>query len=208
MNVKTNLNSKWSVFGEAQLRSLRFYNHFHYYEYKGGVGYNISNQFSVVAGLGNYDTYREGGNFKTPMVNDEFRTWLQVSMKQNVNRVKFEHRYRAEQRWTINGFRNRFRYRLQTVIPVNKRKLEKGTFYTVAWDEIFLTNRAPYFERNRFFIGAGYELNDNLALQSGFLNQFDYNLNDETGRNFFQVSFLYEWAIRRKRQEHIPGGID
>jgi long-subunit fatty acid transport protein len=208
INIKANINDKWSLFGEAQLRSLRFYNDFHYYEYKGGVGYNLSNNFSLVGGLGNYDTYAEGGNFKTPMVNDEFRTWLQLSMKQSLNRFKFEHRYRAEQRWTINGFRNRFRYRLQTVMPVNKKKLEKGTFYLAVWDELFFTNRAPYFERNRFFAGGGYEVNDQLAVQTGFLNQFDYRLNDETGRNFFQISFLYELALRKKKQEHIPGGVD
>ena len=208
VNVKANLNEKWSLFGEAQLRSLSFYNQFHYYEYKGGATFNINKNFSLQGGLGNYDTYAEGGNFKTPMVNDEFRTWLQFSMKQNLDRIKFEHRYRAEQRWTINGYRNRFRYRFQSVIPVNKKKLEKGSLYATAWNEIFFTNRAPYFERNRLFIGCGYELSDHLAIQTGFLNQFDYRLNDETGRNFLQISFLYELAIKKKKQEHVPGGID
>ena len=37
LNAKFNINEKWSVFGEAQLRSLEFYDRFHYYEYKGGV---------------------------------------------------------------------------------------------------------------------------------------------------------------------------
>jgi hypothetical protein len=37
LNFKYNNNEKWSVFGEAQLRSLNFYNNFHYYEYKGGI---------------------------------------------------------------------------------------------------------------------------------------------------------------------------
>ena len=208
VNIKTNLNERWSLFGEAQIRSLGFYKRFHYYEFKGGAAFTINKNFSVQGGLGNYDTYAEGGNFKTPMVNDEFRSWLQLNMSQNLQRVKFEHRYRAEQRWAINGFRNRFRYRFQSIIPVNKSKLEKGTFYAAVWNEIFLTNRAPYFERNRFFIGCGYELSEDLAVQTGFLNQFDYNLNDETGRNFLQVSFLYELAIAKKKREHVPGGID
>ena len=208
INVKTNLNQSWSLFGEAQVRSLRLYNQFHYYEFKTGATFNINKNFSLQAGFGNYDTYAEGGNFKTPMVNDEFRTWLQFNIKQNLARLKFEHRYRAEQRWTIQGYRNRFRYRFQTIIPVNKTKLEKGTIYATAWNEIFFTNNAPYFERNRLFIGCGYEMSEQLAIQTGFLNQFDYRLNDETGRNFFQLSFLYELAIKKKKQEHVPGGID
>lgn len=208
LNVKSNITDKWSLFGEVQVRSLRFYDDFHYYEYKGGATFNINKNFSLQGGLGNYDTYREGGNFKTPMVNDEFRTWLQFSMKQNLDRIKFEHRYRAEQRWTINGFRNRFRYRIQSVVPLNSKKLEKGTFYAAVWNEIFFTNNAPYFERNRAFLGGGYELSDHLAIQTGYLYQFDYRLNDETGRNFFQLSLLYELSIKKKKQEHVPGGID
>lgn len=208
VNVKTNLSNRWSLFGEAQIRSLKFYNHFHYYEYKAGASYNLSKNFSVLGGFGWYDTYSEGGTFKQPMVNDEFRTWIQVSMKQYLDRIKFEHRYRAEQRWTINGYRNRFRYRIQSVIPLNKQKLEKGALYAIAWNEIFFTNNAPYFERNRFLLGCGYEVADGLAIQTGFLNQFDYRLNDETGRNFFQIALLYELALKKKKQEHIPGGID
>lgn len=208
LNIKSNITDKWSLFGEAQLRSLGFYNNFHYYEYKGGITFNITKNFALQSGLGNYDTYKEGGNFKTPMVNSEFRTWVQFSMAQNLDRLKFEHRYRAEQRWTINGFRNRFRYRLQAVVPINGSKLKKGIFYATAWNEFFLTNTAPYFERNRLFMGGGYEISDQLAIQTGYLYQFDYRLNDETGRNFFQVSFLYELSITKKKQEHVPGSTD
>jgi Protein of unknown function (DUF2490) len=188
VNIKANITEKW--------------------EYKGGATYNFNKNFSLQAGLGNYDTYRAGGNFKTPMLNDEFRTWLQLSMKNSLSRVKFEHRYRAEQRWAIDGYRNRFRYRLQAVVPVNKQKLEKGTFYGVGWNEVFFTNKAPYFERNRAFIGGGFEVNEQLAIQTGYLYQFDYNLKDEIGRDFFQLSFLYELAIKKKNREHIPGGSD
>lgn len=39
LNLKYNVNEKWSMFTEAQLRSLKFYNNFHYYEYKGGFNY-------------------------------------------------------------------------------------------------------------------------------------------------------------------------
>ena len=36
INVKYTVNDKWSLFGEVQVRSLKFYNFFHYHEYKGG----------------------------------------------------------------------------------------------------------------------------------------------------------------------------
>ena len=62
---------------------------------KAGASYQINQYFSLLAGFGWYDTYAEGGNFKRPMVKNEFRTWLQLSMKQNLSCIKFEHRYHS-----------------------------------------------------------------------------------------------------------------
>jgi hypothetical protein len=208
-NLKINLNNKWSLFAEAQIRSLRFYDDFHYYEFKGGASLKLDKGFTLSAGLGNFDTYREGDNFKTPMQNDEFRTWVQLSMSQNVlQRLKFEHRYRAEQRFTLNGYRNRFRYRLNTVYPLSKKGMEKKSGYLTAANEIFFTNRAPYFERNRLFAGAGYILSDAFTLQAGYMNQFDYRINDETGRNFLQISLLFELDWKKKTPHALPGSMN
>ena len=74
-NVKYNLNNEWSIFGEAQLRSLKFYSHFHYYEYKGGVNLKMHKNVKLSLGAGSYQTYKEGGNFITPKNNNEFRIW-------------------------------------------------------------------------------------------------------------------------------------
>lgn len=137
LNAKLDLSDRWNLFGEAQLRSLRFFDDFHYYELKAGASFSIHKNFSLTTGFGIFDTYSPGGNFKSPQVNDEFRTWLQLNMSQYEKRLKFEHRYRAEQRWTSDGFRNRFRYRFSSVYPLNSKKIEPGTFYLNISDEIF-----------------------------------------------------------------------
>jgi hypothetical protein len=205
VNFKYNVNSKWSLFGEAQLRSLLFYNNFHYHEYKGGGTYILSKNFSITAGVGRYSTYREGGNFRTPMANDELRTWLQVNMTNALGDVQFEHRYRAEQRFTsANGYRNRFRYRLAVAAPIARKNNDK--IYFSIWNELFLTNEAPYFERNRFFAGIGYEFSQNFTWQVGYVNQLDYRINDETGRNFLQTSWLFTfpWKQRKSLLQYLP----
>ncbi len=199
LHVKVNVNNQWDVFVEPQLRSLSFYNQYHYYELKGGLTYNLTSNFSFTTGVGAYNTYSEGGNFKLPFQQKETRTWVQMVMKQQVARLKFEHRYRAEQRFTNNGFRNRFRYRLNTVVPLNNKKTIPKTFYASAWNELFFTDKAPYFERNRFFVGGGYEVSETVALQSGYLHQFDYEINDETGRDFFQISLLLNFNVKELR---------
>lgn len=208
INIKLNVNDKWSLFFEPQLRSLSFYDQFHYWEIKGGVNYNLNTNFAITSGFGAYNTYSEGGNFKIPIKQKKVRTFVQLVMKQYLEVVKFEHRYRAEQRFTNNGYRNRFRYRLNAIVPINNRKVVPKTFYAAVWEEIFFTNLPPYFERNRFFIGGGYEVNENLSFQSGYVHQFDYKISDETGRDFFQISVLLNFNLKKDKQEYLPSLSD
>ena len=208
INVKLTVNNKWNFFLEPQLRSLSLYNQFHYFEVKVGATYNLNTNFALTTGAGSYNTYSEGGNFKIPIKQKEIRTWVQLVMKQRLEFIKFEHRYRAEQRFTNNGYRNRFRYRLQAIVPVNDKKVVPKTFYATVWNEIFFTNLPAYFERNRFFIGGGYEINDQLSFQSGYVHQFDYKIDDETGRDFFQISLLLNFNLKKDKQEFLPSVSD
>ena len=204
INTKLNLSSKWSVFNELQLRSQSFYSHFYYYEIKGGVSYAVNKNFSFLLGSGKYMTYSDSGNFKEPVIADEIRLWEQVTMNHYLDRVKFEHRYRVEQRWLKSGYRNRFRYRLASAVPVNRKKFEPGTFYFLAFDEVFFTNKEPYFERNRLFAGAGYQLSKYFTVQPGWLYQFDYRNNVGSGKHFFQLSLLIELKMEKRRHDRIP----
>lgn len=208
-NLNFKVNEKWNVFTEVQLRSLSFYDEFHYYEYKGGFTYKINPNFSIISGIGSYNTFSEGGNFQQPIQNKEIRSWAQINMKNPLEFISFEHRYRAEQRFTSNGYRNRFRYRLSATIPVNNEKIAPKTAYALIWNEIFFTDKEPFFERNRLFIGGGYEFSRKIALQLGYIYQFDYKINDETGRDFFNVSFLYNFDLTKMKQnEFIPTTTD
>ena len=197
INVTMGINNQWSVFSEGQLRSLSFYNQFHYYEIKSGVNYKLNSNFSFTTGFGSYNTYAPGGNFNTPMQQKEIRTWLQFNNKQSLKYFSIDHRYRAEQRFTTNGYRNRFRYRLGAIIPLNNTKVETKTVYLSLWNELFFTNKEPFFERNRLFVGAGYQINKNTTIQSGYIYQFDYKINDEIGRDFFNIALLYNFDLNQ-----------
>lgn len=100
LSAKASVSDKWGFFLEGQVRSLQFYNNFHYHELKGGVSYALDKNFSFAVAAGKYDTYQEGGDFVTPKTSDEIRLFEQMSMSQYLHRIKFEHRYRAEQRLT------------------------------------------------------------------------------------------------------------
>lgn len=193
MNLKYDFNEKWSAFFESQLRSQKVFNNYYYTELKGGVAYNAAPKTSLLFGFGQYATYDPGGNFKTPMQSHEFRLWEQLTLINDIAKFRIEHRYRIEQRFIGGNYRNRFRYRLSGTLPLHKDGLKNRTFYLNAYDEIFLTNTQPYFERNRAFGGVGYVFSDLFTWQLGYLHQFDNSRSHITShKGFIQSSLLFE----------------
>jgi hypothetical protein len=192
LNLKYNLDNRWSAFAESQLRSLKFYNSFHYYEYKGGVNYKFNKDATLTLGAGSYQTYKEGGNFVLPKNNDEFRLWPQFSLQQSYGKFKLEQRFRAEFRFVNNDYRNRFRYRLALMYAFGQQKKDYKPFQLSISNELFFTDKEPYFERNRIQLALNYRVNKKVTIQLGYLHQFDYKINDETGRDFLVIGFYYE----------------
>ena len=192
INAKYTVSKKWSLFGEAQLRSLKFYNDFHYYEYKGGINYKATKDLSFTLGTGSYQTYKEGGDFVLPKNNNEFRIWPQIVLSQPIWIFKIEQRYRSEFRFTSNGYRNRFRYRLGVSYPFGKKKNEYKPYQISLSNELFFTDNEPYFERNRILLAFNYKPSKNTSLQIGYLHQFDYKINDENGRDFLVIGIYFD----------------
>lgn len=206
VNLKYNYDEKWSVFGEGQLRSLQFYSDFHYYEYKVGMNYKFHKNVKFTLGAGSYQTYKEGGNFVLPKNNDEFRIWPQIIFFQSIGKFKIEQRYRTELRFTTAGYRNRFRYRLGISYPFGKETNEYKPYQISASNELFFTNKEPYFERNRFLVAFNYKPTKATTIQIGYLHQFDYKINDETGRDFLQLGYFIE--LFRKTNENSSSDTD
>ena len=192
VNLKYTMSNKWSAFGEAQIRSLKFYNHFHYYEYKGGINYKANKQLQFTLGAGSYQTFREGGNFVTPKNNNEFRLWPQVILFQSIGKIRIEQRYRSELRFTSNGFRDRHRYRLGVSYPFGQERKGYLPFQASISNELFFTSKEPYFERNRLQFAFNFKPTKESTLHLGYLHQFDYKINDEIGRDFLVLGFFHE----------------
>jgi hypothetical protein len=199
LNAKLTLDSAWQISAEGQIRSLSFYNQFHYYEYKSALTYSISKTRSITGGIGSYRTFLPGGNFRTPAVIKEIRSWLEFSMRDPGRILLIDHRYRIEQRYTNKGFRNRFRYRLGGLLPLGKN----SPYYLAAWEEIFFTNREPYFERIRSSLVIGRKF-PSMTIHAGYLYQFDYKINDETGTSFFQISMNFTLSKSKFKTLSVP----
>lgn len=208
-NIRHSFTRRWLIWTELQLRSYRFYNDFFYHEVKGGFQYNLSDDVNFLIGTGQYTTYSTQGNFKSPVVANETRFWEQLGLNNNLGPIKIEHRYRVEQRWLNSGYRNRFRYRINPIIALGKPKLQPHTFFITAFDEIFLTNKAPHFERNRVFGGIGYQFSKVFTLQTGYVNQYDYRANGTSvSNNFLQTTLFLNFRSADTKREYHPSTMD
>lgn len=91
-------------------------------------------------------------------------------------------RIRGEFRYMMNAdgvFEDKYRYRqmLKFVKPVNSQVLRQGVFYFVTTEELLFKPEAKteginFFDRNRFEIGGGYLITDNLQVELAYLNEF------------------------------------
>jgi hypothetical protein len=169
---------KWGGYAEVQARSQRLFRQFFYNELKGGVSYSITPDFTVMLAGGRYSTsdYQE---LSAGPLSVEKRLWQQLVFAHQSSRLKIEHRYRVEQRWFTfrddsTAFRQRLRYRLNAFLPLNHKTIKAGTFFLSAYDEIFLNPKGPVFERNRIYGGLGYQANNHLSVQAGWVAQANY----------------------------------
>jgi len=196
----------WGGYAELQSRGDKVMSDFFYYETKAGLSYDITKDFVALIGTGRYVT-NDNPEFLSKAT--EFRLWEQMTVNQFLYRLKIEHRYRVEQRWVNGYYRNRFRYRLNVFIPLNHTKIDPKTWFISVYDEVFLNNRVPNFERNRAYAALGYQFNKSINVQAGWLNQYNYTPAYATAKNNLVLTFMYR--INRKNavaREHMPSTGD
>ena len=184
-DVKKNGRKGTSYQLEGQVRSLKFYDNFHYNELNFTTNFKYNENLILSVLLGKHNTYSEGGSFISPVVTDEYRFSLQAATTQKFGRVFLDNRYRIEQRYFVNNssINYRFRYRFGL-----KSKISKINYLQFS-NEFFLAigNKNSTFEKNRFLFGITNEISKKYEIQFNFLNQIDNRLNDESGNNFFQI---------------------
>ena len=158
-----------------------------------GANYHINKKAVVTLGYGYIGGYDYKSSQREPE-SREHRMFQQLIMTNKISRIKFEHRYRLEQRWVNDDFKNRIRYRLMAFIPLNKPTITKGTFFIGIYDEIFVNTTKTFFDRNRFYTSLGYQINKMAQVQVGYLYQ---RVND-FGKSYLQVGLVFNTDFRKK----------
>lgn len=171
----------WYTYGSNHRLSERFgitpYGELRFYEASSNYNlvfaslsgsYHLDSKSSVGLGYAylDIDTVFEFDNM--PNIH-EHRIFEQYVYKQNVGKVRLQHRGRLEQRFLDfndrNELQNRFRYRLSLKYDLNK------TFFVLVSDEPFVNFQNQVFHENRFYSGIGINVLKNSQIQIGYLSQ-------------------------------------
>jgi hypothetical protein len=163
-----------------------------------GLNYHFKPNASATFGYAHIGNHVYESVRKSPET-EEHRIWQQLLTTNNIGRVKFEHRYRLEERFAETDFKIRFRYRLMLFVPLNRPKIETGTMYLGFYDEIFINDKATFFDRNRLYGGLGYQHADNIHFQVGVLRQETQT----ASKTFLQFGLIFNTDLRTKKNQDL-----
>ena len=218
--TKYRLSKKIFYYGEYHFRRRDYFREMANLYLRFGLTYLHSKNLEITTGIVT-PVYWSKGDLRGKEGYDDyymqFRFWEQFLFVMRFNRAKVYHQLRTEQRWARRNFEVgspydltfRFRYKLTTYVPLNHHHLEPGTIFFSGYEEIFMQSgrQIEYnnFEDNRFFLGLGYIINNNLQIQAGYMwtyrmkgSPFNYE-----SRHVPRISFYHNMDFYNKKQNKI-----
>ena len=199
--------SSSNLFENTIQRSLRVWGHYYF---------SPRWKFSTFIAYFNNRDVPEIGQFESP----EWRFALQGIYYFHKTGYTLSTRTRAEFRKMRNQddeYENVFRYRQQIkyIQPLNSKVLRSGVVYAVTSDEIYLKSGAKvtgesFFDRNRFNIGAGYLLSDDIQFELTYCNEYLPRNSGNQTINAASVTITFNNLIRnlqKKIKHNTPAEI-
>jgi len=163
------LSQRWNLHNEVQYRNYNAIGDLEQLLLRTGLGYTFNEaKNNVLLGYGYILSENYIENNKVSV--NEHRIFQQFTSKQKIGIIGLNHRYRFEQRFVESDFKMRLRYFLGLNIPITKK--ENNNLYLSTYNEIFLNIESAVFDRNRVFGGIGYQINKNIKIEVGYMNQF------------------------------------
>lgn len=195
------INEHFGIHSEVQMRSFFVHESVETKLFRVGLNYYIKPHAMLTAGYG-YIYNTPSDDYLQASETREHRIWQQLILRQKTRKIFLEHRYRLEQRFIENlsasqtKEEHRLRYRFQSILPLYSLSPHLRHFFVVANNEIminFRSNPSLLFDRNRFFVGAGYQVSPKLNFQLGYLNQFTHSPGRETAiiDHLLQIGVAY-----------------
>ena len=174
-----NLNPKWSVNSDLQLRTRNEIKNYSQVLIRTDVSRRLSEKITATIGLAHFRFF-----ITNTRTRGEWRPWQEFKLQDELGKVKVTHRLRIEERYnevvennTNTGkylFNFRFRYKLDIRFRLNKEKENAKNLVGIIGNEIMVNAgkviRYNYFDQNRTYAGLNLELNKSISFQIQYMH--------------------------------------
>lgn len=209
------LNNVWSIHTEFDNRVFLKPSEQNLYVFRIQGRYKINEKLEAGIGYAYFSVStqvpEQTFNFEIP----ENRGQQDLTWKEKIKGVTINQRFQVEERFIRNSnnqelidgttFFWRFRYRLQGDYTFWKK--ENQFLKTIIFDEIMLNagKNIVYntFDQNRIYAGLQYGLNENLAVEIGYLKSFQQRPNgtDYFDRDIIRLSIFHKINFIKKNSD-------
>lgn len=175
----------WNLFLQGEVRTWEMLYNLNELLWRIAPIYDINKNSLVSIGYVRVDTWPYEEELYDKF--DENRFYQEYLVKHPWGKVKVNHRFRVEQRWITTTeygteYSNRLRYKIGFTIPLGKPKVEPGTYFIKALNEIFVDvdrfdywfdyeERAVGLNQNRLMATVGRQLTKLSSFRIGFMWQ-------------------------------------
>lgn len=182
---------RWSIHTEAHVRQTEMGARPQQLLLRPAINFHVGADLVFTAGYSYYRNYRYGAHpIKTGTW--EHNVYQQMQIASRLGKVTLQHRFRLEQRFLAvmttdpsretgyafdrYDYQSRFRARFMATLPLGAHaKLEAGTYFLSAYDEVFLNfgdeYRLDFMNQNRISGLLGFQFNAVGSFQIGYLLQ-------------------------------------
>lgn len=171
------INNQWNIQSDFQYRDYQFLGQRNQFLARGGIGYTLKAQnHNLLLGYAYVatDAYDES-DVKTG-TKIENRIYQQYLYRNKIGSNSFTHRFRLEERFFPSEFGLRGRYFISIQKPFKKSSGINSSTYLSVYNELFVNINSVQFDRNRFYSGIGYALNEFLRVETGYMIQAQKNI--------------------------------
>jgi hypothetical protein len=214
LNTSAKISNHWSLAADLHIRRTNFLSNNSFYYVRLGIGYAVTDKFSIIAGLSHMWLANKSG--ATELFSNENRIHQQAQLNSIVNKIVVSNRLRIEERWVqklvnfqpINKYRytTRFRYQLSLNIPVSKKK--KVPSLVIA-DEVMLQTGKDIiynpFDQNRIFGGIKQQLTKSLSFDFGYMHVWQQKLSGYQYSRNHTIRWFFYWQPDWRRKTKPVG---
>lgn len=224
------IHDRWSLHTEIHWRRADLGMNWQQLLVRPAVNYHLNDQVLFTQGYSYYFNYQYG-EYPIRFQNWEHHLYQQVQLTQPLGRIKFQHRFRMEERFIAqltpstenpaNGefdryaYQSRFRYRVWLTIPLGRHaQAEPGGFTANFYDEVFLnfgdSQRLDYIHQNRISALLGYQVNKAFSVLLGYLYQTIQRPGAANGADLMELNstihlaLVYDLDLRRSKPAATP----